>query len=466
LLDDAGLEQPAVQRDRPEDVLALLGTGLVAVLEEVTHRVEAVARAGDHVEQHRVRDPEPGRELLGGRGDQSLECRFPPGHEALRRLLALDLLELLRVVARPRHEPVVLDLVLRGLHHHGAHGVVAGPARPARDLMELSGPQVPRPGAVVLGEPGQQHGPDRHVDADAEGVGSADDLEQSVLRELLDESAVLGQHARVMHADAVPDQAGQRLSETGAESETPDRLRDGVLFLPAAHVDTGQRLRPFERRGLGEMHHVDGRLVGGGQFLDGLADGGAGIREGQRHRPFGAADQRGRAPGPAGQVLLEERDVTECRGHQQELGVREFDQRDLPGPSAIRLGVVVELVHHDLADVGVGALPQRQVRHDLRGGADDRRACVDRGVAGHHAHVLGAEHLAEGEELLAHQRLDRCGVVGAPALGERREMSADRDHRLAGAGRCRQDDVRARDHLDQRLLLRRIQGQALFGRPP
>ena len=47
-------------------------------------------------------------------------------------------------------------------------------------------------------------------------------------------------------------------------------------------------------------------------------------------------------------------------------------QRHLPGPAAVRVGVEVELVHHDLADVGVGAVAQRDVGQDLGGAADDR----------------------------------------------------------------------------------------------
>ena len=42
-----------------------------------------------------------------------------------------------------------------------------------------------------------------HVDADAERVGAADDLEQALLGELLDEQAVLRQQPGVVDADAV-----------------------------------------------------------------------------------------------------------------------------------------------------------------------------------------------------------------------------------------------------------------------
>jgi hypothetical protein len=40
---------------------------------------------------------------------------------------------------------------------------------------------------------------------------------------------------------------------------------------------------------------------------------------------------------------------------------------------------------------------------------------VDRRVAGEHADVRRAEDAAEREELLADQRLDRCGVETAPS---------------------------------------------------
>ena len=139
--------------------------------------------------------------------------RLAPGHEALGRLPAHELAALLRVVAGLGEQLEVLDLVLGRLDDDGARGVVAGPAGAAGDLVELAGAELPGAGAVVLGQRGEQHGADRHVDADAEGVGAADDLEQPGLGELLDQPPVLGQHAGVVHADAVPDQPGQRLAE-------------------------------------------------------------------------------------------------------------------------------------------------------------------------------------------------------------------------------------------------------------
>ena len=53
------------------------------------------------------------------------------------------------------------------------------------------------------------------------------------------------------------------LPKPAAKRKPADQLRDPVLLLPGAHVRAHQRLRLLERGGLGEVHHVDGRLVGG-----------------------------------------------------------------------------------------------------------------------------------------------------------------------------------------------------------
>ena len=94
------------------------------------------------------------------------------------------------------------------------------PARPARPAIwwnsRADSNRVRRPS--YLRQRRHQHGPDRDVDPDAEGVRPADHLEQPGLGELLHQSPVLGQHAGVVHADAVPDQPGQRPAEARART--------------------------------------------------------------------------------------------------------------------------------------------------------------------------------------------------------------------------------------------------------
>ena len=164
-------------------------------------------------------------------------------------------------------------------------------------------------------------------------------------------------------------------------------------------------------------------------------------------------------PGTPAEIGLEPRRVAQRRRHQQELRLGQLDQRHLPRPAAVRVGVEVELVHHDQADVGAGAFAQRHVGEDLGGRGDDRRIGVDRGVTGDHADVVGAEDLAEVEELLADERLDRRGVDAALTAGQRRGHRSGRHEALAGAGRRRQDHVGAGDALEDRLVLRGIERQ-------
>ena len=213
------------------------------------------------------------------------------------------------------------------------------------------------------------------------------------------------------------------------------------------------------------MHDVDRGLVGGEQLAQRLVQRLEAEGEDQRDRALGVLDDGGGPAGAPGQVLLEPGDVAEGGRHQDELRLGQLDERDLPGPAPVGVGVVVELVHDDLADVGVGAVPQRDRGEDLGGAADDRRLGVDRGVAGHHADVGRAEDLAEREELLADQGLDGRGVVAALAVGERGEVRAGRDQGLARAGRGGQDHVRPHDDLDQRLFLVRVEGEAALLRP-
>ena len=132
---------------------------------------------------------------------------------------------------------------------------------------------------------------------------------------------------------------------------------------------------------------------------------------------------------------------------------------------AVGVGVEVELVHDDLPDVGERAGAQRDVGQDLRGAADDGCAGVHRRVAGHHPDPLGAERLDEGEELLAHQRLQRGGVEGAGPGGQRRGVRPGRHQRLARPGGGGEHDVGAGDDLDERLLLRGVQLDAARGHP-
>ena len=61
--------------------------------------------------------------------------------------------------------------------------------------------------------------------------------------------------------------------------------------------------------------------------------------------------------------------------------------------------------------------------------------------------------MAEGEEFLVGERLDRDGVVGAAALAEGFELEGKRDEGFPGAGGGVEDDVVASEELEDGFLL-------------
>lgn len=144
---------------------------------------------------------------LGGGVDELVERRLVPCHKPFGRLLALDLAQLLRVVASLGHRLRVLDLVFGRFGDHKALGVEPHAPGASGDLVEFAGAQLAHARAVEFGELGEHDRMDRHIDADAKGVGAADHRQQALLRELFDETAVARQHAGVVDAHAVAQQA-------------------------------------------------------------------------------------------------------------------------------------------------------------------------------------------------------------------------------------------------------------------
>ena len=99
------------------------------------------------------------------------------------------------------------------------------------------------------------------------------------------------------------------------------------------------------------------------------------------------------------------------------------------------------------------AVAEGDVGEDFRGAADDRRVAVDGGIAGDHADVFRAEHVAEREELLVGERLDRDGVVGAAALAERFKLERERDERFPGAGGRVENNIVAGEEFENGFFL-------------
>ena len=328
LLHHVGVEERGEEVLGAGDVLGLPGVGLVVLGEQSVECSPPVAGSVEHVEQHRVAHRERGRQRLRRGAHQAIEGRLAPRHHPRRRLLLLDLADLLVLRGpsrRLRRSPVVLDDVVRGEGDDGAHRVEARPPGAAADLVELPRGEEAGRRSVVLGQGGEDHGADGHVDADAEGVGPADDLQQSGLGQLLHQTSVLGQHPRVVHADAVAYELGERPAEPRREAEPADELGDLVLLGAGEQVDAHQRLRPLDRRCLGEVNDVHGGLVRGQQLVEHLGE--------RRHPELvdegdgtgGRPDDRNGPVGAIGERVGEPAHIAERGGHQDELSVGELE---------------------------------------------------------------------------------------------------------------------------------------------
>ena len=135
------------------------------------------------------------------------------------------------------------------------------------------------------------------------------------------------------------------LPKPALNRKSPIRPGDRVLLLAAADLEAGQRLGLLDGGRAAGVDDVDRRVVGLEQLLDRLVQRRRDVAVQQRDRTFHRGDRRGRAARAPGQLGLETADVAEGGRHQQELRVRQLDQRDLPGPAAVDVAVVVELVH-------------------------------------------------------------------------------------------------------------------------
>ena len=120
---------------------------------------------------------EAGEQRLGRSVNHFLEGILVPVDVAPFGGLLPHQLLLVWVGRHPGVGTQVLDPVHRGLDPDVALVVEAAPTGASGDLGELAVAQQTRGDAVVLAELGEQHCPDGHVDAYAEGVSAADQLQ-------------------------------------------------------------------------------------------------------------------------------------------------------------------------------------------------------------------------------------------------------------------------------------------------
>ena len=162
--------------------------------------------------------------------------------------------------------------MLRSLRDDVPHIVVSLAPRAPADLVEVPCGQDRRLLTVVLAQPREEHRADGHVDADSERVRAADNLEQTLLRELFDQDAVLRQQSGVVQTNAVAQPAFEFRPVRTQEAKTFQRAGDRRFFVLGANVDARERLCALGRGGLCEVHDVQRPLAARHQTFQGLRE--------------------------------------------------------------------------------------------------------------------------------------------------------------------------------------------------
>ena len=257
----------------------------------------------------------------------------------------------------------------------------------------------------------------------------------------------------MVHAHAAAQQALQRFAERRGELRALHGLLDRLALLLGCHAVACQVLRTGKRRILREMDDVQRALVLTQRKLDRSLERGERVFVRQRHRTRGVGDVRDIARGLTAQQIGDLRDVAQRGAHEQELRLRQREQRHLPCPAAVGIAKEMELVHGNAVDEGIRSFAQRLVRQNLLGTADDGRLGVDMDIARDHAHVVAAEQLHQIKELLADQRFNRRRVIRCLAEAHGHEVHAQRDQAFAAACGSAQNDVVAHHERHERFLL-------------
>ena len=157
--------------------------------------------------------------------------------------------------------------------------------------MELAGAQTTHLVAIELGERGEHHGVDGYVDADAERIGAADDGQQALLRQALDQQTIARQHASMVHADAAAEQALENLAKSRGEARAFGGFLNSLALLLAGNAKVGEGLRRRKGGILAKVHDVEWGLAATHRELDRALERGRHVVVAQRYGAWGIDDQ-------------------------------------------------------------------------------------------------------------------------------------------------------------------------------
>ena len=185
----------------------------------------------------------------------------------------------------------------------------------------------------------------------------------------------------------------------------------------------------------------------------------------KRNRAVATGNQHTFAAGERCHLFLEARGVAQGRAHEQELRLRKLQKRQLPCPAALRIGVEMELIHNNLADIRSLTLAQSNIRQDFGGTTDNGGIRVNSRIPGNHTDIFGTKNLDKIKELLGNKRFNGCGVVGTLPSCQTGKMRRHRHCRFTRTGGGSQHHIMPRRNFQDSFILSRVKRHASAGDP-
>ncbi len=288
--DDLAFDQGAEELPRALEVRLLVFRRFVRAADKRLHGAAAVfVRPAQDVEQRAVGDLELRQQALGRCGDEPGKGGFVPRDVAFFGWLAPNEF----FAACFAFQRQIFDNVLGSLGNDVAQIVKPFPSGAAADLVKIARAEDGGFVTVIFAEACEENRADGHVDADAEGVGAANDLEQAALGETLDEDAIFGQETGVMQADAVAQPALDLGSIRTAETVAFELPRNGGFFFAGGDREAGEILRTLGGVGLREVNHVNRAFASGDEVFHRLRERSFRILKIKRNRAKRGADGDG-----------------------------------------------------------------------------------------------------------------------------------------------------------------------------
>ena len=132
---------------------------------------------------------------------------------------------------------------------------------------------------------------DGHVDADAECVGAANDGQQALLCQALDQQAIARQHTGVVHTDAAAKQTFEDLAKSRGEARAFGGFLNSFALLLAGNAKVGEGLCRRKCGILAKVHDIERGLAATHRELDGALERGRHVVVAQRHGAWGVDNQ-------------------------------------------------------------------------------------------------------------------------------------------------------------------------------